>query len=262
VGWLVVIAGVGVSGENIFQDPLGWLIPEVRFSLGHLAAIDPFLARPAARRSAILGGLLAPLADAIRELDDLATLRGAVETVGVYRAWDDVTPLRPWVLVALVSAPSRSCDDRSSRRRPLGAAILLFLLFAVLIDGTRATRLGNPGLWRRVPCTALDGPGALVGQSEERGDSFHVMRGQLLQHIFITHPLAESGDDGSIRDMGYSSSYLGEAGDEGPESFPGLLPHCMEVSFHAMSLISTGEVHCEPLAELFLGADWSWGKVH
>jgi hypothetical protein len=32
-----------------------------------------------------------PLADALRELDDLATLRGAVATVGVYRAW----PLLP-----------------------------------------------------------------------------------------------------------------------------------------------------------------------
>jgi hypothetical protein len=62
---------------------------------------------------------------------------------------------------------------------------------------------------------ALGSPGALVGQSEERGNSFHVMRGQLLQHLFITHPLADSGDDGSIGDTGYSSSYPGEAGNEG-----------------------------------------------
>jgi hypothetical protein len=101
----------------------------------------------------------------------------------------------------------------------------------------------------------LGGPGALVGQSEEHGYSFHVMRGQLLKHLFITHPLAESDDDGSVRDTGYSSSYLGEAGDEGLESFPGLLPHCMEVSLHAMPLISTGEVRCEPHTELFLGID-------
>jgi hypothetical protein len=160
------------------------------------------------------------------------------------------------VLVALVSAPSRNCDDRSSRRRPLGAAVLLLLLlFAVLSDDTRATRLGNPGLWSQVPCTALGGPGALVGQSEEHGDSFHVMRGQLLQHLFITHPLVESGDDRSVADTGYSSSYPGEAGDEGPESFPGLLPHCMEVSLHAMPLISTGEVRYEPRTELFPGVD-------
>jgi hypothetical protein len=109
---------------------------------------------------------------------------------------------------------------------------------------------------------ALGSPGTLVGQSEECGDSFHVMCGQLLQHLFITHPLAESGDDGSIRDMGYSPTYLGEVGDEGPASFPGLLPHCMGVCLHAMLLISAGEVRYEPRVELFLGVDRSWGKVH
>jgi hypothetical protein len=38
------------------------------------------------RRRAILGGLLAPLADALRELQDLLALRGAMATVGVDRA--------------------------------------------------------------------------------------------------------------------------------------------------------------------------------
>jgi hypothetical protein len=38
------------------------------------------------RREAVLGGLLAPLADALREFDDLVTLCGAMATVGVYRA--------------------------------------------------------------------------------------------------------------------------------------------------------------------------------
>jgi hypothetical protein len=116
----------------------------------------------------------------------------------------------------------------------MAAVLLLLLLFAVLGDGTRATHLGNPGLWCRVPWTALSSSGTLVSQSEECGNSFHVMRGQLLQHLFITHPLAESGDDGSIGDTGYSPSYLGEAGDEGPESFPELLPHYMEVSEREM----------------------------
>jgi hypothetical protein len=60
--------------------------------------------------------------------------------------------------------------------------------FAVLGDGTRATHLGNSGLWCRVPCSTLGSPGTLVSQSEERGDSFHIVRGQLLQHLFITHP--------------------------------------------------------------------------
>jgi hypothetical protein len=86
VARLVVVAGVGVFGEDILQDPLGCLIPEVPISRSHLTAVDPFLARPATRWGAIHGGLLAPLADALREFDDLAALRGAMATVRVYRA--------------------------------------------------------------------------------------------------------------------------------------------------------------------------------
>jgi hypothetical protein len=36
----------------------------------------------------------------------------------------------------------------------------------------------------------------------------------------------------------------------------------MEMSFHAMLLVSTGEVRCEPHTELFLGVHRPWGKVH
>jgi hypothetical protein len=61
------------------------------------------------------------------------------------------------------SAPCRICDDRSSRLRPLVAAVLLLLLLvAVLGDGTQATRLGDSGLWRRVPCAALGSSGTFV----------------------------------------------------------------------------------------------------
>jgi hypothetical protein len=108
-------------------------------------------------------------------------------------------------------------------------AVLLLFLLTVPGDDTRATRLGNPGLWGRVPCTALGGSGAFVCHSEECGDSFHVMRGQLLQHFLITYSLAEGRDDGSIGNARYSTSHLGEARDERPESLPGLLPHCVEV---------------------------------
>jgi hypothetical protein len=58
----------------------------VPLSRSHLAIVDPFLARPATRWGAILGSPLAPFADALHELDDLATLYGAVATVGVHRA--------------------------------------------------------------------------------------------------------------------------------------------------------------------------------
>jgi hypothetical protein len=66
-----------------------------------------------------------------------------------------------WALVALAPAPSRSHDDWSSSLQPLVAAVLLLL--AVLGNGPWATRLGNPGLWGRVPCVALGGSGTLVG---------------------------------------------------------------------------------------------------
>jgi hypothetical protein len=93
---------------------------------------------------------------------------------------------------------------------------------------------------------ALGSSSTFVGQSEERGDGFHVMRRQLLQHLLITHPVSESSDNGGIGDTRYSPSYLGEAGDESPEGLPGFLPYGMEKSLHAMLLISTGKVCCEP----------------
>jgi hypothetical protein len=82
---LAAVTGVGVSSENILQDPLGRLIPKVPLSRGHLVIVDPFLARPAARWGAILGSLLASFADALCKIDDLMTLCGAMATIGVYR---------------------------------------------------------------------------------------------------------------------------------------------------------------------------------
>jgi hypothetical protein len=51
------------------------------------------------------------------------------------------------------------------------------------------------------------------------------------------------------------ASHLGEAGDELPESLPGLLPHRMEVGLHTVLLVSTGKVRNELLAKLFPGVD-------
>jgi hypothetical protein len=171
-------------------------------------------------------------------------------------------PLRPWAFVVVAPDPSRSCNDQSGRMRLLVTVVLLLLPLIVLGNSTGATRLGIPSLWRRVPRTALSTPSALVGQSEESGDSFHVIRSQLLQHLFITHSLAEGRDDRSIGDARYSTPHLGEPGDKRPESFFGLLPHCVEVGLHAVLLVSAGEVRCEPRTELFPGVDRSWGKVH
>jgi hypothetical protein len=81
------------------------------------------------------------------------------------------------------------------------------------------------------------------------------MCGQLLQHFFIMYSLSEGRDDRSIRNTRYRTSYLGEAGDELPEGFPGLLPHCMQVGLHTVLVVSTGEVRHEPCTEFFLGVD-------
>jgi hypothetical protein len=81
------------------------------------------------------------------------------------------------------------------------------------------------------------------------------MCGQLLQHLLITYSLSEGRDDGSIRNARYSTSHLGEVGDELPECLPGLLPHRMEVGLHTVLLVSTGEVRNELRAELFPGVD-------
>jgi hypothetical protein len=139
------------------------------------------------------------------------------------------------------------------------ASVLLLLVVVVLGDGTRASRLGDSGLWRRVPCAALGSPGTFVSQSEECGDGFHVMCRQLLQHLLITHPLSESSDDRGIGDVRYGPTYLGEAGNESLESLPGFLSYGMEMSIHTVLLISTGKVRCEPCIELFPEIDRSRG---
>jgi hypothetical protein len=83
---VVVVTRVGVSSEDVLEDLLGGLIPEVLFSRGQVTFVDLLLTRPATRQRAILGGLLAPLADALHELEDLLTFLGAVVTVGMDRA--------------------------------------------------------------------------------------------------------------------------------------------------------------------------------
>jgi hypothetical protein len=137
-----------------------------------------------------------PLADALHEFDNLPAVGDAVAAVGVHRACATAASLGLWALVALTLVPG--CGSGDLRLLVAAVLVFLFLLTAALGGGTRVARLGNPGLWRRVPCTALGGSGALVSQSEERGNVVHIMRGQLLQHLIITYPLAESSNDGSI----------------------------------------------------------------
>jgi hypothetical protein len=83
---VVVITGVGVSSEDVLEDLLGGLIPKVPLSRDRVTFVDLLPARPTTMQRAILGGLLVPLADALRELEDLSAFRGTVATVGMDRA--------------------------------------------------------------------------------------------------------------------------------------------------------------------------------
>jgi hypothetical protein len=83
---ICILTGVGVSSDDVLEDLLEGLIPEVPLSRGHITIVDPLLARPTTRWGSILGSLLVLLADALRELDDLATFHGAMATIGVHRA--------------------------------------------------------------------------------------------------------------------------------------------------------------------------------
>jgi hypothetical protein len=133
---VVVITRVGVSSDNVLEDLLGGLIPEVPLARGQVTFVDLLLARPATRWRAIPRGLLAPLADALRELQDFPALRGAMASIRVDRAQPTVTSLLPGALVALIPAPSLSYGDRSTRLRPIVAAVLLLLLATALGGGT------------------------------------------------------------------------------------------------------------------------------
>ena len=105
-----------------------------------------------------------------------------------------------------------------------------------------------------MPCAALSGPGTFVSQGEKRGNAFHLVRRQLLEHLLVTYPLSESSDNRCIGDTRNGTPYLGEARDEGPKRLSGFLPHSVEVGLHTMLLVHTGEVRREPRIELL--QDW------
>src|SRR6185312_4135477 len=108
----------------------------------------------------------------------------------------------------------------------------------------------------------MHGPGTLVNQGEKRGNAFHLVRRQFLEHLLITYPLSESSDIRCVRDMRNGTPYLGEARDECPERLSGFLPHGVEVSLHTMLLVRTGEVRSEPRTELLPGLSRSRSEVH
>jgi hypothetical protein len=175
---------------------------------------------------------------------DLAALSGTVTSPRVNRARPGVGTLLPWALATGVLPPGRCRSNGRSPDPRLVKATGLLVLFLAAARGsdTGSTRLSGTCLGCGVPCTAFCSPDAFVRQSEQGSDGFHLVGRQLLQHLLVSDPLSEGRDDRCIGDTWDSSTYLGEARDEGPEGFPGLLPHGVEVCLHSVLLIRTGKV--------------------
>ena len=85
---MLLVIGVGVDlAEEVLQLSIRVLIPQLLLTSGSLTIGGLLLARSLARRGkAILGSLLASLADAFRELLDFAALSIAVMSSRVDRA--------------------------------------------------------------------------------------------------------------------------------------------------------------------------------
>jgi hypothetical protein len=63
--------------------------------------------------------------------------------------------------------------------------------------------------------TPFCSPGALARQAEELGDVLHIMCGQLLEHLLVSHALSKCDNNRSIGDAGDGVLNLREPLDEG-----------------------------------------------
>jgi hypothetical protein len=104
-----------------------------------------------------------------------------------------------------------------------------------------------------MPGMPFCGPGTLVRQAEELGDVLHVMCGQLLQHLLVSHTLSKCNNDKSIGDARDGVVNLGEPLDEGAQSFPRALLHGVEVGLIAEPRVDTLKVGHELMTQLFPG---------
>jgi hypothetical protein len=181
----------------------------------------------AGRRAIVARLLLLLLVELLHDLLDLPTLIGDVASGVVHRA------LRPtlvaagglvWSLVSAWALAHTSCccdssDSGSTCQRLIVVVGLLLLhilvLATALSSGIYFGLADLPCLWSRlgVPCMPFCSPGSLVRQVEELRDIFHLMCGQLLEHLLISHTLLKS-DNRSIGDTGDDVSNLGEPLDE------------------------------------------------
>jgi hypothetical protein len=192
---VVTRLGVGVAIDDL-DRPLGVLELYLLIIalVGNLLLVFPL----AGRHAVTTRLLLLLLMELCHELLDLPALLGAVVPRVVHRA------PRP----ALIAVG--------------GLALLLLpihVLATALSSGIYFRLTGLPYLRSRlgVPCTPFCSPDALVRQAEELRDIFHLMGGQLLEHLLISHAMSKSNYNISIGDVGDGVLNLGEPLDEGPQ---------------------------------------------
>jgi hypothetical protein len=133
---------------------------------------------------------------------------------------------RSLVAVWAVAPTSRCCDNSNSWSTCQWLVVVgLLLLLPILVLATALSSgicyklAGLPCHRSRlgVPCTPFCRPSAFIHQDEELSDVFHLVGGQLLKHLLISHALSKSDSNRSIVDIGDGVSNLGESLDEGPQ---------------------------------------------
>jgi hypothetical protein len=111
----LISAGLGIGLlEKSLEVFIGGLIPQLPLSRSYVGIGGFLLAGPPRRGGAFLGGLVPPLAEALRELLDLAALSGAVASPRMDRTRPRVGALLSWALTTGVLASGRrSCNGRT-----------------------------------------------------------------------------------------------------------------------------------------------------
>jgi hypothetical protein len=106
-----------------------------------------------------------------------------------------------------------------------------------------------------VPCTPLGSPDTFIRQVKELRYVFHLVGGQLIKHLLISHALSKSNNNRSIRDVGDGVSNLRESLNEGPQRLPRALLHGVEVDLVARASVGALKIGCELIAQLHPGGE-------
>jgi hypothetical protein len=128
------------------------------------------------------------------------------------------------LIAAWATSPTNCCGDSgdsgSACQRLVVIRLLLLLFLATALSNVICLRLVSlpyPQSGLGVPYTPFCRLGAFVCQVEELRDVFHLVGGQLLEHLLISHALSKSDNNRSIGDAGDDVLNLGEPLNEGPQ---------------------------------------------